>query len=171
MARHHRSVVTAVHASTAWHPPLLGSAHAVFGLILLVAGFMAMASPPVSTAAQGLKIEGVVHMTISPQPQQHRSDHLRGSPPLTTSAPRLLRTTWVASAQFAIAPRHSSQVFAGGELISSATAPLEERDRRRTLLAMAAAQHTGHWIVACPCPTQQIASPVEPYDAPTSGPR
>jgi hypothetical protein len=158
MARHHRSVVTAVHARTAWHLPLLGSALAVFGLILLVAGLMAIASPPVSTAVHGLQIEGVVPM-------------LRGSPPLATRAPRLLQTTWFPSAQFAIAPRHSRQVFAGGERISSSTAPLEKRDPRRTLLAMAAAQHTGHWIYACPCPTRQFSSPVEPYDTPTSGPR
>ena len=158
MARHHRFVVTAIHASTARHLPLVGSGLAVFGLILLVTGWMAMASPPVSTATYGLKIEGGVHM-------------LRGSPPLATRAPRLLRTTWIPSAQFAIAPRHSRQVFAGGERISSSTAPLKKRDPRRTLLAMAAAQHTGHWIYACPCPTRQFAFPVDPYEAPTSGPR
>lgn len=158
MARHHQSVVGATHASPAWPLPLMGTVLNVFGLILLVAGSMAVDSPLMSTAGHSLKTQGVVR--LPPE-----------SPQLATIAVRLHRTTWIANAQFASAPNRSGHSFARDERLSSPAAPLEERDLRRVLLAMSAAQHTGHWISACPCPTRQIAYPEKPYDPPTSGPR
>ena len=158
MARHHQSVVGVTHASPAWPLPLMRTVLVVFGPILLVAGSMAVDSPPMSTAGHSLKTQGVVRMPPE-------------SLPLATIAARLPQTTWIANAQFASAPSHSDHSFASDERLSSPTVPLEQRDLRQVLLAMSAAQHTGHWISACPCQTRQIAYPGKPYDPPTSGPR
>ena len=185
MARHPRSAVGTVHASAAWHLLLFGMVFAASGGSLLVAGVMQVPSPAPSphwgwtitvsdsrtaypntqsllgAAGHGLETEGALRM-------------LPASPLVATIAPRLLHKTsedWIMSPLFASAPSDSGQSFTEDESISVAAAPVVEQDLRRDLLVMAAAQHTGHWISTCPCPTRQIAFPVEPYGAPTSGPR
>ena len=184
MARHPRSTVGTVHARAAWHLMPFGMVFAALGA-LLVAGAMQMPSPALS-AHWGWTITVSDSRTAQPHARSGLSaaGHdlktevplrmLPESPLLRAIAPRLLHETsedWIMSPLVASAPSDSGQSFTEDESISVAAAPVDEQDLRRDLLVMAAAQHTGHWISACPCSTRQIAFPVEAYDAPTSGPR
>ena len=185
MTWHHRSIVGVVHTSTRWPLRLMGTVLAISGLILLVDGVMGVdlsfasshrgwigiwsdssaARPNArslpSAAAQSWKTQSAVRM-------------LPASALLAAFEPRLLLITkpdGIVNVRFATVPGDSGRSSAEDGWISVYPAPVAEQDLRRALLIMAAAQHTGHWIAACPCPARQIASPVGPYDVPTSGPR
>ena len=185
MARHPRSAVGTVHASAAWHLLLFGMVFASLGGAVLVTGVMQMPSPAPSphwgwTHSGSDFPTAHPHARLLPSSAGHRQKTqsmmrmLPASPLLAAIAPQLLHKTsedWIISPLFACAPSDSGQHFPKSESMSASAAPVEEQDLRQDLLVMAAAQHAGHWISACPCAALPVASPPGPNEAPTSGPR
>jgi hypothetical protein len=185
MTWHHRAVVGAARPSRALALSLMGTLLALSGLILLVGGVMEGNSSPTASHRGGTRIwsdasaggpnaRSLLSAAGQTQKTERAVRNLPASPLLAVLEPRLLRTTredWMANARFASAPSVSGQSFTEDERLSVSAVLVEEQDPRRALLFMAAVQQTGHWITACPCSARQTASLVEPYDAPTSGPR
>jgi hypothetical protein len=185
MPRHHRSATGSVRCCTAWHLPLVGMVFAGCGAMLLATGLMQMPTSLTSDDRARMQtgsesrtsdthtrfLLSAVHHDLQPMVAMRL---LPEPPMLATRSPRMLRKTredGIATVLFSLALSLLHQQFSEDERISRPAVPAEKPDLRRALLAMSAAQHTGHWMTACPCPPRPFTSSVAPVDAPTSGPR